>query len=805
MGECKIPPPRRADLLIRALGDDGQHVVKDLRAGAYFNLPAQEAFLLQQLDGQQSDAAICAAFGRRFGQALTPAELDQFIELARFQGLLDTSGTADSKAAVISAVSRPSSLTNFARNILYWRVSFFDPNRLFNWLEPRLRFVWTGAFFWTTLLLIVLAAWQFWMHWAEFKDYFFESLRWETLVVAWLIIFAVTTCHEFSHGLTCKHYGGEVHEVGFLLMFFMPCFYCNVSDAWLIREKSKRLWVTMAGGYCDLVCWALATFLWRASLPYSFPYHCAWIVMSVCGGRVFLNFNPLVKLDGYYLVSDWLEIPNLRKRALDHVASRLRWLLWGAPRPAADPRGKVLFGFGLASWCFSVFYVSLMFYAFYHLLLASWGVFGLVILGLLAWLIVPGLLAGLFQGEVMSMLRCRPIRVAFWLVLLAGMPTALAYVPMDHWVSSTFKLRPQAHAEVRARVSGFLTAVNFDEGQRLSAGAALAIMEIPDLSARLAQKHAEIREVEAKLKLLQTGTRPEEIAEQKGKVERAKEWCTLAKTDLARKKKALEDEVVRLDEQISQATIQVDFAQEAYERARKLYEKKSLPLDQYQDLEKAYLTGKALHTQALAQKRERLVVGALEQEAELARREKECQDAVATLRLLEAGARPEELDAERARLSRLIEEKYYLDACEVKLRLVAPISGVIVTPHLHEKIGQYFKEGDLICEIEEPNVLEVEIPLEEQDIGRVERGFPVELKPRAQPFHTVATEVERIAPQAVAGKAQSTVNVYCTLATDDVALRSAMTGYARISCGQSSVLGVAWYRVHRYFRTEFWW
>ncbi len=761
--------------------------------------------MLEQLDGKNNDLAICEAFRERFGEPLTAQDLGSFVNLARSQGFLEVAAGGNGEPGASAQTRRPFSFTSLARNILYWRVSFFDPDRLFNSLEPRLRFVWTGAFFWTTLLLIVLAGWQFWMHWGEFKDYFFESLRWETAVVAWLIIFAVTTCHEFSHGLTCKHYGGEVHEVGFLLMFFMPCFYCNVSDAWLIREKSKRLWVTMAGGYCDLVCWAVATLIWRASLPYSFPYHCAWIVMSVCGGRVFLNFNPLVKLDGYYLVSDWLEIPNLRKRSLECVASRLRWLLWGAPRPAIDSRGKVLFGFGLASWCFSVFYVSLMFYAFYQLLLASWGVFGLVILGLLAWLIVPGLLAGLFQGEVMSMLRRRPVRVAFWLVLLAGTPTALAFVPMDHWVSGTFKLRPQAHAEVRARVSGFLTAVNFDEGERLSRGAALAVMEIPDLSSRLAQKNAEIREVEAKLKLLQVGTRPEEIAEQRGKVERAKAWCRLAKADLARKKKALEDELVRLDEQISQAKIQVDFAQEAYERARKLYEKKSLPLDQYQELEKSYLTGKAIHTQALAQKRERLAVGALEQEAELARREKECQDAVATLRLLEAGTRPEELDAERSRMSRLIEEKYYLEALEVKLRLAAPISGVIVTPHLHEKIGQYFKEGDLICEIEEPNVLEVEIPLEEQDISRVQPGFAVELKPRALPFHTVSTEVERLAPQAVAGKAQSTVNVYCTLATDDAALRSAMTGYARISCGRSSVLGVACYRVHRYFRTEFWW
>jgi hypothetical protein len=72
-----------------------------------------------------------------------------------------------------------------------------------------------------------------------------NSSRWETAVLAWVVLLFVTMCHEFAHGLTCKHYGGEVHEVGFLLIFFMPCFYCNVSDAWLFKEESKRLWVTL--------------------------------------------------------------------------------------------------------------------------------------------------------------------------------------------------------------------------------------------------------------------------------------------------------------------------------------------------------------------------------------------------------------------------------------------------------------------------------------------------------------------------------------------------------------------------------
>src|SRR5262249_25708288 len=144
-----------------------------------------------------------------------------------------------------------------------------------------------------------------WAYRHELASPFAHALRWETAILAWLALAAVTTLHEFAHGLTCKHHGGEVHEVGFLFLFLMPCFYCNVSDAWLFREKSKRLWVTLAGGYCDLVLWALAVFAWRLTLPGGWPHYLAWVVLVVCGARVFFNFNPFLKLDGYYLLSDW--------------------------------------------------------------------------------------------------------------------------------------------------------------------------------------------------------------------------------------------------------------------------------------------------------------------------------------------------------------------------------------------------------------------------------------------------------------------------------------------------------------------
>ena len=807
MPATKVPPSRRTDLLMKPLGEDGQHVVKDLRTGAYFNLPPHEAFLLTQLDGQRSSDEICDAFAKQFGEPLTPDDLDQFLEVAREQKLLQAPPPAADAAPLPTASKKPRGFSPLAlvQKLLYFRQSFFDPDRLFNVLEPQIRFLWTAAFFWASLSAIALAGFLQWTAWREYADYLPEIVRWETIVLAWVILGVVTTCHEFAHGLTCKHYGGEVHEIGFLLMFFMPCFYCNVSDAWLIRERRKRVWITVAGGYCDLCQWALAVFVWRLTLPGSLPYHVAWLVMSICGGRVLLNLNPLVKLDGYYIFSDMVEIPNLRKRSLAHVAAWLRCLLWGAKRPDPEPRGRLLFGFGLASWCFSVFFLSLFYFYLFQTLRAYFGLGGALPVALLAAMTIPGLCAGLFEGEIMTMLKTRWFRTGTWLFALGGLPIILCLWPMEDHVSGTFKARPAVRVEVRAPVSGFLQAVSFDEGNVVNSGELLACLDIPDLQSRLAQKLAEQAEAESKLKLLLAGTRTEELAEQRERVKRAKAWVELAEHELSCKRTAFKEEMQRLTEAIEQATTQHEFASTKLERAQKLWKKNVISAEDYEDAQKQHRFAVAQLAQAQAQKRERTAVGTLEQEGELARRVKDHADAQSALLLMEAGTRPEQIDAEKAHLARIQEERSFLEKLQGRLKITVPVRGVIVTPRLGEKRGQFLKEGDLICEIEDPDSLELEVPLDEQDVARVKQGDRVDLKPRALPLHTFKAEVERIAPLAVAGKVQSTVTVYCRLDAPAADLRSGMTGYARIYTGNGSVASYFAGRAVRYFRTEIWW
>jgi putative peptide zinc metalloprotease protein len=814
-----IPWMRRPEIIVRPVADNGQHVVKDPSTGTYFNVGEQEAFLLLNLDGAQTAEGICAAFAARFGEPFSSADLRDFLEIIYAQGLLQPAhrpgsaelrnGTAptdptEDKAtipAATEALAPPR--TRPKQSILSWRKRIFDPDRLLGWLAPRMRICFTRTFLAVSLTGMAVAGLVVWMNWHELLSSFAHALRWQTVLLVWLTLLAVTLCHEFAHGLACKHFGGEVHEIGVLFLFFMPCLYCNVSDSWLFREKSKRLWVTAAGGYCDLCMWTLAVFAWRLTAQNSLPNYLAYVVLSVLGIRVFFNFNPLLRLDGYYFLSDLMEVPNLQQRAQEHFKGHLRGLLWGAARPLAGSGGRFLLLYGMASWLFSLVYLILMFVGFAPFMKDRLGVFGIFLTLLLGGLLMRGFLRGLFGGELRKMFLQRHRRTAFWSAGVGGLGVVLFTLPMDDRANGSFQLRPVVRAEVRAPVAGFLEGIYVDEGSHVAKGVVVARMEVPNLTSKIAQKRAEVSEAEARLRILEAGARPEEIQLQRRRVERAQNWCDQAERHRQRAQEALEEDLGRLERQIDQYRVELEYAENCHARAQKLVASNAIAAEQYEDADKKCRSAKAQLSQVQAQKRARRATGIREDESECARRAKELEEAQAALLVLEAGARPEELDAARALVVRVKEDLRYQEELQEKTLVSCVVDGLVTTPRLSDKIGQYVHEGDVICQVEEPSVLEAEITLSDQEMARVCVGQEVELKARNVPFQSFHAKVDRIAPRVVKGDLNSTVTVYSKLDGDNDELRPGLVGHARIVCGRRSV-GVVWTsRLLRLLRTEF--
>ena len=186
--------------------------------------------------------------------------------------------------------------------------------------------------------------------------------------------------------------------MGFMLIFFMPAMYCNMSDAWLFPEKSRRLWVTFAGAYFELFLWAVATLIWRVTDPHTFVNYAALIIMATSGIKSFFNLNPLIKLDGYYLLSDYLDIPNLRSRAVGYVSAGIKRLFGSSVEvKETTPRERRIYiVYGLLSLAYTIFILSFIAMRFGGFLMGRIQAFGFII----------------FMGLIMIMFR-NPLKRMF--------------------------------------------------------------------------------------------------------------------------------------------------------------------------------------------------------------------------------------------------------------------------------------------------------------------------------------------------------------------------------------------------------
>jgi putative peptide zinc metalloprotease protein len=378
----------------------------------------------------------------------------------------------------------------------------------------------------------------------------------------------------------------------------------------------------------------------------------------------------------------------------------------------------------------------------------------------------------------------------------------LTLVHIDDRVTGPFLLKTQEQIKVYAPVAGFVKSLECREGDELKAGAIMAQLEIPDLVSRMTQKRAEVKEAEAVLHMLTCGVRPEELAEQGERLARAHGWRDKAYREL---KNALREDEQQIASKVEEYRRELEFARQTFDRSRELYGSKVLSSEALERAEKEFHVKQAQINQAIAEQSARQASIVLHAESELVDRERELAEARATLNLMEAGTRPEMVDAKRAELERLRAELAYLERLEIEQSVICPIDGVIATPDLETLTGAYLREGDLFCELVAPSKLTVEISLREKETARVQLGHRIEIKARSLPFQTINTTVDRIAPIVDITETESRVRVFCRLQDPPTELRPGMSGFARVYLGRRPVGSVILDRVIRFLRFEFWW
>ena len=806
-------PKLRSDLVISRQA--GAVVLKDPTTGRFFRFGEAEHFITSQLDGTTPLAVVRRRAGEEFGSLPEPEVVERFVASLKRLGLLEADDPEFDRPAARRRPTRGS--------LLYLRFSAFDPDHLLDRLIGKVGFCFTPTFLVFSAAVIVLGVGISVAEWGHITRDLIRLWRVEMLLVAWLVAYMVSAAHEFAHGFTCKQFGGHVHEMGFMLIYFQPAFYCNVSDAWLFAEKSKRLWVTISGPYLELFLWALAVIMWRVTEPGTWPSAVALVVVAASAFRLFINLNPLIKLDGYYLLSDTLGIHNLRARAFGYLKRRLSALVISPGPTPAEPtprERRVYLVYGLLAGGYSAGLLGWVALTMGGVLteryqgagaIAYAGLLGLAFRNpLQRWAARPGFRA--WREHVSS--RWVPIGGRVKVVLfLALVLAALFLVPWELTVSGEFAVAPRHNADVRAEVDGIIAEVYVDEGQRVAAGELVARLEDRDYRAELRSVEAQSDEMRARLKMLRAGPRMEERRVASQNLETAETRHEHARRRVEEAERMQTARLAKATADVAVAEERLRYARNDLVRSRALFERELVSRRVLEESQERVAVG---DKELAAARADLAAVSAGDLSLtgdlagfrkELAVAQKETEEARARLRLLEAGSRPEEIEGAEATLARLLSQRSHL---EDQLRLVtvrSAVDGVVTTPKPRERVGQYMKKGDLIVEVHEFATVRVEIAVPEREIGDVKVGQPVIVKARAFPERPSEGRVTAIAPVAVKDEEAWRGKVFrVTTAVDnpDLLLRPDMTGTAKIYCGQRRLFDVLSRRLARYVRVEFW-
>jgi putative peptide zinc metalloprotease protein len=767
------PPKIRDDLIIKEnIRRDGSKyfVVKDPVTNSFFQVGEAEYSIMTAFNGRDSFAQITERFKSETGADLQEKEVREFADQLQDLCFLDNDLTRQELLKKQRSASRSEGRSLFGR-LLYIKIKAINPGTLFDSMIGHVRCFFTPRFVYTAGVLIALAILISLYNGRAIADSVYGLLNLQGIIIIYVSMFIIIVAHEFAHGLTCRYYGGNVNDIGFMLMYFQPTFYCNVSDAWLFAEKSQRLWVSFSGAFFQLFLWALAVFIWRATAPELLINKIALAVLSFSGIATLFNFNPLLKYDGYYLLSDYLEIPNLRHRAGLYWRRLAGRLLLGRNSPLEDISARerrIFFYYGVLSFIYVVFILGYFFLLAGRFLVSRLGGTGLIIfiaalLFLFRNIIMDAVKAA---GEMMKaqggFLRKRSSKA----ILLAALIIAVVIIIFGHWelrIKGELTVNPLQSLLLRYNSAGFVELVQYEAdnrnsgqqrnasvfasdytttrliplvkiGDTVSVGQVIARLANTETSQLINEYSANLNKAEEELSLLIQGPRPQEIEEARNNMIEMEARLKLASQNLQRMNDMLGKGLVSKQD--------------------------------WEDAQADSLVWDARWKAARSQ-----------------------------LWMLKAGTRPEEIKAKKAEIERLKSQIEFHSRQLESYEFKSSINGIVLR----------VDTGVVACEIANLDTMEARIVLSENELGDIAIGQKVKFKARSYPSLSFHGDVYRIDGKIETDhKGNRVCYVLCRVPNEKHILLPGMTGVANIYAGDKKISYHIYRKFFRAIRTEFW-
>jgi hypothetical protein len=476
------------------------YILKDPTTHKYFRFRPVEALVLQAFDGRRTPVEIATALIED-GLRLSAGAVEGFARKLSQMGLMERTLGERTTLEIerLRAERQKRRRRRFFRgDITRMRWSVGEPDGLLERTMPWVRWCFGRTFLCLSVALFAVYFIAIAARWPEFyatfeQTYFPGALTFGTIVLLWCVSIVVIAIHELGHAYACKHFGGQVHEMGFMLLYFEPCFYCNVNDAWSFPELRSRLWVTAAGSWIQFVLAGIAAIVWSVAAPGTLVSEVAFATVLVGGvTNIASNMNPLIPLDGYFALSDWLEIPNLRQRAFGHFTWWIKRHLLGIDleEPTVTERERRVFlWYGALAATYIVLSLAVLVLVVGGWARETFGAIGGVLVA--AWLLLS--FAKPLRAGASSLALALRTRRAAWRastaslarrrLVLCGAVLLLAALLIPRWITVTGDVTA-APARARALVApeeGVIGQMTAREGLRAPAGAPLVRLESPEL------------------------------------------------------------------------------------------------------------------------------------------------------------------------------------------------------------------------------------------------------------------------------------------------------------------------------------
>ncbi len=488
-----------------------RYVVKDPASLRYFQLSDYEYELLLQVEQNDSFDELRQWFERRFPPfRLSLWQLQGFLRNTCREGLLVSTVSGSSEDGGRSDDRGPRTWLKRMANPWAIRLPGAHPGWILDILAPLCSWLLSPVFVLPAVLSLAILMLFAAAHAAEIVRLLPDPQAFiHPGNVIWLsgCVILTKVFHEIGHAMAARRHGVECHEMGILLMAGLPTLYCDVSDAWMLPDRWRRIQISLAGIWFDLLAGGLATAIWLSTAP-GLLNTVALNLAVVCSvSTLVFNLNPLLRYDGYYVLMDLVETPNLGQTASQ--ALQRWWHRWGLGLPAGLEPGwqptrawHALYGAASFAYRFGLILAILL---FAHAALRPYGlsnaVWGMAIIASGAGT------SQLIKTTAQSTRRIRRSGVPVWRIAAgyAGLVLVLIAVLQLPWSTSVVAegiVEPAASASIYAVVPGRLVACQ-PPGTRVAAGDVVANLDNSELRLRLEELESELNDARLRLQLIE--------------------------------------------------------------------------------------------------------------------------------------------------------------------------------------------------------------------------------------------------------------------------------------------------------------